>query len=225
MTVGKGWKEDVQRHGWTRVLLGRAAWRLEKHLGIHIYRIGERSFESYATTFECPPDIRVTLLSDEDLIAASQIPDLDLSPGFVAGAIAREDVAVGSFKNGELACYVFATTEAAPHDRDFWVRVKPPYRYTYKAFTLPAYRGQGLSSYVNNLPKRNKAFERRGCTKAIFFVAAWNLSSLKFLSKIEGAPWLGFALTAKVFGRRVALRTARVRKTGFEFIAPPDALH
>ena len=218
------WQADVERYGWKDAVVSRLVSRLGKHLGVHIYRIGERPFEAYPKKWVSPSGTRVALLSEEELRHATQDPDLDMSLDFVKGAISRKDVAVGAFKGDQLACYIFATTELAPHDEDFWVRVKPPYRYTYKGFTLPEYRGEGLSDYVNNLPERNEVFGSRGCTKAIFFVAASNLPSLKFISKLQDAPWIGLAVTAKIFKRRVSFYTPRVRDAGFEFVAAPAAV-
>jgi len=223
MNRWRDWQVDVARYGWQGTVLSRLVWRLGKHLGVHIYRVGERPFEAYSKKGVSPLGTRVALLGEEELSRATQDADLDMSLDFVEGAISRKDVAVGAFKGGQLACYIFATTELAPHDENLWVRVKPPYRYTYKGFTLPEYRGEGLSDYVNGLPERNEVFERRECSKAIFLVAASNLPSLKFLSKVHGAKWIGLAVTAKIFRRCVFFYTPRVRDTGFEFVAAPNA--
>ena len=215
----KALRMDCRRYGIGRTLVGRLAWQLERWCGFQIYRIGCRPLNAIELDpRECPPELHLKLLTPEELLEASSDPSLDLPRPVAEASIARRDVVVGAFKDSILIAYVFASMELAPHDDYFLVRVTKPFRYSFKNFTRPEYRGRGVSHFVNNFPERNKACMERGCTDSIFFIALSNLPSLKANSKLLGTAWIGWTVNGQTFGRRWSIRSRGSRQAGFQFI-------
>lgn len=210
---------DGRRYGVGRTLVGRFAWQLERWAGIQIYRIGRRPLDSIdRERRECPPELHVKLLTPEELLEASSDPSLELPRQVAEASIARRDVVVGGFSDSNLIAYVFASMESAPHDDYFSVRVRKPFRYSFKNFTRPEYRGRGVSQFVTNFPERNKVCMERGCTDSIYFIALSNLPSLKATSKLPETSWIGWTVNGQTFGRRWSIRSPGPRRAGFEFV-------
>jgi len=101
--------------------------------------------------------------------------------------------------------------------RCLWVKVDPPYHYAYKAFTLPAYRGQRIHIAVSHLS--DDYFLERGYTAEVGFSEISNFPSIA-AADFLGRRRVGFAGYVKWCGRAVPFRTAGVKRIGFEFFAP-----
>ena len=137
-----------------------------------------------------------------------------MSRAWVESALARGGIAVGAFDGATLVAYLWFTLSVAPHYLDeLWVKVTRPYRYAFKAFTRPEYRGTRINTAVSFFS--DAYFLKRGYTKAIYCVEMSNISSLR-AAKNKGDESIGFAAYVKWFGRYITFRTPMVMRTGFE---------
>ena len=69
---------------------------------------------------------------------------LDLSEAFVRDALEKGDVCPAILRNGAIVSYSWCAFTPT-HDEDgVFVHFGGTYRYAYKSFTLPEYRGQHL---------------------------------------------------------------------------------
>ena len=216
-------RTDCQRYGVRRTFISRFAWQLERRGGIQVYRIGCRPLSAiHQEPRACPPDLDLKLLNPQEILDASTDAGLELPRDVAQESIARGDIVVGGFKQSQLIAYVFASTDTAPHDDSFFVKVRKPFRYSFKNFTRTEYRGQGISYFLNNFPERNEACRQRGCTDSVFFIALSNLPSLKANSKLMGTAWIGWTLNGQTFGYSWSLRSAGPRRVGFQFVRRAD---
>ena len=153
--------------------------------------------------------------SREELLLAAADSELSLTPDFIEAATARGDVCNGMFRQGKLVAYMWRTTSLAPHTDNVWVETRKPYRYGYKAFTSPAYRGQHLPETLATICAQR--FIEAGFTHHVGFVETHNASS--HTSELRrGSKKIGYAGYVNVFGKIVGFRTPGVAKTGFRFV-------
>ncbi len=208
---------DVERFGWPASIFMRLMRRLQMHLGIHVYRVRIRPLRSDHPSQNLPPEFSLAIVDRDALLRASEDPVLLMTREFVEAALAREDVVFGAFAGDRLVAYNWRTLTAAPHTDGLWVRVKKPYRYGYKGFTHPDYRGQRLNMAISFYS--DAYFLARGYTNDIGLIDVYNMSSLA-TAKYKGNEAIGYAGYLKWFGRCLTYRTSRVKRTGFEFFDP-----
>ena len=209
----KSLKEDARRWGWARSIFMRVMRRLQKHLGIEIYSVRIRPLEANPPDPNLPSGFSLRILDRATLLAASEDPELDMFWAFVESALAHGGVAFGAFDGTTLVAYMWRTLSVAPHLDGVWVKVDRPYRYGYKAFTRPKYRGRHINAAVSFFS--DAYFLERGYTKDIGLIDVSNLSSLE-TAKYKGNTSIGFAGYVKWFGRCFTFRTPAVRRTGVE---------
>ena len=190
-------------------------------LGIRIYAVRSHVLGRSPAPPELPAHLRVGIVDSATLLRAAEDPELGLSHDFVKFALARGDVAFGAMHGDRLVAYTWRTFTEAPHEHGLWVRVRPPYRYGYKAFTHPSYRGLHLNAAISL--SSDAYFLERGYTHHVGFVDIWNRASLA-TGKYKGNSVIGFAGYLRWFGRYVPFRTPGVKRTGFEFFAPAGSL-
>jgi len=186
---------------------------LGKFLGLHIYSIWTRPLTASPPDLNLPPGVSLRILDRATLLAASKDPELQMSRAFVESALARGDVAFGAFDGTSLVAYDWRTLSAAPDWGGLWIKVDRPYRYAYKGFVRPKYRGRRINTAVAFFS--DAYFLERGYTHGIYYVDVSNIPSLQ-ASKYKGDKAVGFAGYVKWFGRYFTFRTPAVRKTGFE---------
>ncbi len=206
-------KGDVRRWGWARSIFIRVVRRLEKHL--QLYTIWTRPLTVNPPNPNLPSGVSFRILDRATLLAATEDPELDLSRAWVESALAHGGVAFGAFDGAILAAYLWRTVGMAPHLDGLWVKVDRPYRYSYKAFTRPKYRGRQINAAVSFFS--DTYFLERGYTTDIQFVDLSNVPSLK-TKKYKGNRSIGFAGYVKWSGRYFTFRTPAVRRTGFAFL-------
>ena len=104
------------------------------------------------------------------------------------------------------------------HDeRGVHVEFGPEFRYLYKAFTLPEYRGRHALRLFKSL--RDDYCVQRGRSSAITFIAIDNDPSMK-AAYGTGNQRIGFAGFIKLGPAFFTFRSARVRAVGFRFFTP-----
>ncbi len=164
-----------------------------------------------------PPDgYTARFVGEEELLEYCGNQELQLSPKAVAGAFARGDVCTGMFHQGTLVAYMWRSTSLAPHTDRVSVETRKPYRYGYKALTLPAYRGRHLPEYL--APVSGPYYIERGYPLSIGFVETHNFASRRS-ERRRGSYAVGFAGYLTLFNRTFTFRTWGVRATGFRFVA------
>ncbi len=208
---------DAERFGWPASIFMRLMWRLQYHLGIHVCLVRTRRLRSDAPDTKLPPEISLALIDRDALLRASEDPVLSMTHEFVETALERGDVVFGAFDGDRVVAYMWRTFTAAPHTDGLWVRVSKPYRYGYKAFTHPDYRGQRLNAAISFFS--DAYFLARGYTYDIGFVDVHNMSSIA-TRKYKGNVAIGYAGYLNWFGRCLPYRTPRVKRSGFEFFDP-----
>ena len=173
-----------------------------------------------------PPGVRLGEATAEELAAAAaELPE-QLSPEFLAEAAAAGDYCFAAFvprdparpQDGELmAAFVWRSWRPTRHTTlpdgsGIWVTFEPPYRYGYKSYTRPEYRGQQLMRIEAGDP----VCIARGARQAIEFIEITNYASLQW-SVRAGNTRVGYAGYLRL-GRKVwTLRTPGAARHTFAF--------
>jgi hypothetical protein len=212
---------DAAHWGWTHALLVRLTARMQKALGVWIYRVNVRDLgASPAKPDRLPPGITVRVLSEADLLEASGDEDLDLSAGFIRDALARGDLCCGAYEGGRLVGYTWRAPAVAPFRDDLWVKVQEPMHYVYKSFTRESHRGRGIHIALTRLADRHLLEKRRPLE--VGFIDISNMPSLRAARSL-GRRKIGWAGCLRVFGRCYTYTTRGVRKAGARFFVPNAA--
>lgn len=205
---------DAARWGWMRSIYVRVMQGLSAYLGIHLCVVRATPIVEDPHYPTAPTHISLRELSNQDLLEATQIPELELCRDFVEAADERGDLAFGAFDGPELVALVWRTLAAAPHIDGLSVRVNRPYNYVYKSFTRPSHRGQHLGPTL--ILYSDLKLLKLGYTHRAGFIDTWNLASLA-TGKHMGSRFLGYAGYVKWFGRYFPFRSPAVKNIGFEF--------
>jgi len=207
-------RRHASRWGWMRTAVALVMRVGRRYLGIHIYRVRSRFSETNVPSPCKLSGVENRLITDRELIKAADDPALDLDLDFVREAKARGDLAFGAFDGSTLAGYVWRSLSAAPHTDRLWVRVSPPYSYSYKSFTRLDYRGQRIVPGV--ILFSDEYMFSRGYTHRVGFIEISNYASVA-LGKHIDSHWIGYVVYLHWFGRYFQFRTRKVAETGFEF--------
>jgi hypothetical protein len=140
--------------------------------------------------------VSVRAIERPELERLAQNPEHEISRRFLEGLASRDDLCVGGFIDGRLACYGFYSA-AAPTDIDEALRFRFPaqWLYVYKGFTHPAHRGKRLRTRVliGGMPAiaqwRGAHPEPAGF---VTLVLSYNQPSLKALRRIGFEPQQSF---------------------------------
>ena len=190
--------------------------RLERYLGVHFYRVRVRPLDLPAPArAKVPERINIRQASADELLAATEDPELGISQAFLERARTRGDRCYAAFDDGQIVAYVWRSTAVAPHEADVGVEVSMPYVYGYKGLTRPTHRGLGLN--VALVAFAGLDYLEAGYTHLAAFVALYNLAS-KANSQENGFAHIGFAGYLRWFGRVLPFRTGLPRRIGFRFI-------
>jgi hypothetical protein len=210
-------RADAERWGWTRSLLVRLMSRLQRHAGLHVYRVGVRPLVRQRPEPNLPRGITLRVAQPEDLLGAAADPELEMPADFVRAALHRGDMAFGAFEGDRLVGYSWRTFSAAPDVDGLWIRVDRPYFCGYRAFTRPSHRGRRIHAAIALFSDGHLL--ERGYAAEVGFVAITNLASLA-VARFLGRQRIGYAGYLKLFGRCIRFRTPAVRKIGAELFAP-----
>lgn len=201
-------RDDARRFGWPKVLYRAVMGKCEGFL--QLYRISSRALAVDATFEPTVADVRIA--TEQELRVAVREMPKQLTTDFVDGAMARGDACLAAFLDGRMVAFSWRSYSLAPHTHGIWVRFNPSYRYGYKSFTLPEYRGRHLL----DLRRGDPYCRSRGAQRTIGFIASHNLESLQRSARISNV-FIGYAGYLRLFGRFWFFRTRRVRQAGFEF--------
>jgi len=201
----------------------------ERPWGSLMRRIRPRLYFAHVTTrplFEAPrllpPEgIEVRYPTREELQAAAGRGDMMLDGPRLDDALARGDLCSAAFDGNRMIGYAWSAFRTAPHIDDIWIEFQPPYRYGYKSFVLPEYRGRRVS---NGMATQSDADSiERGFTHAISFVETHNYKSIRATCRHPGRRFEGIAGYFRLFGKVIPFRSPAVKRLGFRFIPPEEA--
>lgn len=212
-----GIKRSLDRFGLARSIAKTLDQGLARPLGIHIYRVRVRDVSSGNDGVAKIPGIVIRELDADELPTLARDPELRLALDFVHAANKRGDRAFGAFDGPKLVAYAWRSVSTAPHEHDIWVRVRRPYSYSYKAFTIPRYRGRGIAPALILLADMRML--ELGFTHRVGFVSTTNFSSVALSDHIQ-SEWVGLAGYIRKPRRPVIFHSAAVKSTGFEFFVP-----
>ncbi len=150
-------------------------------------------------------------------------PQWDLTAEFAAAALARENLCVCTYKEGEMAAYGWVSYAAAPHNDGLWVRFGPRQRYNYKNWTHPDYRGQRLRGSFGALARADAEHEVTHSIAIIHphFVASIRAEERNGGSRVGWAGYWRFGLSSNK-PRVIRFRNAGARAAGLEFVSEAE---
>lgn len=206
--------EGVQRWGWLRVLHQRLMRTLGPRFRMHWAMVRQLQRPSPADVV-VPQGFALRVPTVEELEKAARNPDLQLSRKFLRSACARNDLCVAAFKGDSLVAYTWRAHQTCPHASGIWVEFPLPYRYGYKALTLPECRGVHLQSALARFS--DELSLARGATLGLSFIECHNYSSLALAKRMGGRPF-GISGWVRIFGRTWTFRSAALRSSGIGFV-------
>jgi len=215
-----------ERWGLTAAALKVLLTALRRYLGIHLYGIYAREMEMPSATVPAMPGFifrMFELSAAEDLIARSTREELGMSAEFIRSALAKGDVCDAVIRDGEVVSYSWSAFTPTRDDGGVFVGFGNRYRYGYKAYTLPAYRGQHLQRV--NKPMRDRyCLETRGRTHTIAFISIDNRPSIRMTTSLgyQRAGLAGYISLGPLF---IPFRTGGARAQGFYFFMPAKPRH
>lgn len=140
-------------------------------------------------------------------------PSSEMSPFFVANAIARGDRCF-AICDGPRPAFTswYSRRPTSIGMGGLVLHFDPSYVYLYKALTQPAYRGQRL--YQAAVSRVFPHFAAKGTRGFLSYVEATNLDSLKSLRRM-GHREFGSIYVVRVFGRHFTFASAGCQPFGF----------
>jgi hypothetical protein len=151
---------------------------------------------------------RHAVLTDDALEQYAQDAVNDLPPAFIAAARAKGDRCFGVFDGDVLASYIWCSVRATEIQPGLVTSFDPQWTYTYKAFTVPAYRGRRLHAHVKAVALSDPLY--RYSRGALSCVEMTNVASMRSLARM-GAVCEGTVLAAYALGRYWTRRSERCR--------------
>jgi GNAT superfamily N-acetyltransferase len=167
-----------------------------------------------------PEGIEVRYPTREELHDAADRGDMMLDKQRVDDSLARGDLCSVAFDGKKLIGYAWNAFRTAPHVDDIWIEFQAPYRYGYKSFVLPEYRGRRISN--GTAPHSDADSIRQGFTHAISFVETHNYKSIRANCRHPGRRFEGIAGYFRLFGKVFPFRSPPVKRLGFRFIPPGE---
>ncbi len=215
---------DASRAGWISALLARLTARLEKALGLWIYRVNIRQLGAPAKPGRHPDrpleGITVRLLTEADLFEGAKDDDMELEPAFIRPALARGDLSWGAFEGDRLVGYTWRSPAMAPFRGDLWIRIGYPLHYVYKSYTRTTHRGKGIHVAITRVADQHML--EMGRPAEVGFIDISNIQSLSAARSL-GRHKVGWAGYLRIFGRCLTFRTPGVAATQTEFFVPGQA--
>jgi len=209
-------RDDLRRWGLLRSLYRRLMRRVAPFLQVSFaltHPLGRNEIRQ--THAGC--SLRVA--TREELLRATANPALQLTPAFVDHALSRGDICTAAFHGEDMVAYTWRAFVPTRHKDDVWLTFEPPYRYGYKALTLPAWRGRHLHEAIS--PLADQLCIERGHTMAIGFIETHNYASLTS-SRRTGDEKIGVIGYLRIAGRVFPFRSPGARRAGFGFTWRPD---
>lgn len=159
------------------------------------------------------PGREYRLLNEQELLAHSSDPTLELNAGFIRERLMVGDTCSGALEGGVLLGYVWRAFSPVSVRDTLWVDAGEAGRYVYKAYTRPEYRGQNIS---NSISVATESIYK-GRTHNIAFIESHNYPSIRSALKMGNAV-VGYAGHWKIGQRYVCFRSPGARRLGFRFL-------
>ena len=211
------WRNDLKRWGPPRFAYIRMMSFLRRWL--ILCRITSRAIDPTDRAPDLVEGPSVRIATRAELVRAARDRDMELATAHVEAALNRGDICASAFDGDRIVAYTWRSFTIAPHIDGLWVTFEPPYRYGYKSFTHPEYRGQHLQYHVGRLVDALCA--ERGYAKSLGFIESHNFSSIAN-SLRQGNRLVGWAWYIKLFGRVYPFRNPGARNHTFRFVRSED---
>jgi len=196
-------------------------YRLRHWLGLRIYGIYARPLALAAGPDPVMPGFSLRLFDNRDadqLVALAGSPDLELPEPLVRGALAKGDVCEAILCGDELVSYCWSAFTPTHDEEGVYVGFGPSFRYGYKSFTLPEFRGLHLLRTFTPIRDRY-CVTNRGRTHTIAFIALENRSSIR-AAQATGYERVGIAGYLRRGSIFWPFGTCGARTRGFRFFLP-----
>lgn len=190
---------------------------LRRYAGIHILRVLVRELGSAAAPAPLEDGIECRLLTEREVLDFAVDPALQLDAAWIRNAFVNGGACLGALQSGRLIGYNWLAYADTQYARGVWLRLQGPFRYSYKTFVRPEYRGRRIAQALHALADSSEL--RRGRLLAVNLVDACNHASLAALRRTGSRPlgWIGFA---KCLGVVLAFHSPGVRRAGLRFYGP-----
>ncbi len=199
-------------HGWAGFMRRLRPWFV-------LCRIHVRSTAVAAPDEQMLSRYPVRQASRDELLRAAEDMPQQLSIAFIDAALARGDFCVAAFDGDRMIAFGWVAFARAPNVPGLAVVVAPPYRYGYKIFTHPDYRGQRIINAVQRV--RDRLSLAQGRTMGVAFVESHNFAYIRAERRI-GSELVGFAGYLHLFGRYWPFRSPGVLRHNFRFTREED---
>jgi hypothetical protein len=195
--------------------------RLERWFGISIFFVHRRplGFTS-AVPADVHRDYEFREVAERELLDFASDESLELPRDGVRAAAQRGDVFFGVLHAGRLIGYRwYSLCGTAPCEKGMTIRYAHPDRaYGYRTFTHPAHRGRRLHLY--SVTESDAFLLSRGYNHTVGYIAAHNLSSLRFNTRLRGVQRVGFIVLWRIFGRYFFLHSPGAIRHHMRMLAP-----
>ena len=202
-----------------RRVYAAAVGRLARWIGLKLFLIYLRPLGAGR---ENPEGLSIEYVFREldvrDLERLADDPQMQLDPGFLREAAQRGDLCFAIlYRDRLVASRWYSFRESAPCEDGLHIHFAAPGRiYGYKMFTHPEHRGKRL--HLLTMQLSDAALMRRGHTQVAGYIETHNFSSLRGYSRMQDAACVGFAVSIKLFGWRVAVNSAGARRNGIRIL-------
>jgi ribosomal protein S18 acetylase RimI-like enzyme len=183
-----------------------------------LVRVFERELGRAARIESACRDLECRVMTEAQALAHCADAELELREDLVRTAYGAGGVCLGAFSGARLVGYNWLAYSSTLIASGVCVGFAPQFRYSYKSFVLPAYRGQRIVQALHALA--DDAELRRGRTRAMNFVESDNYPSIASLER-AGSRTAGYAVYLRLFGSIVSLGSPGARRCGVRFFAPP----
>lgn len=207
--------DELRRWGLIRILYRFCMERLDRWFGVFFVGVFQKTLRSA----DQPPEGVTVRIADQPLLEPyARNNEYTLPPSFLDSAFARGDECVATFVGERLAAFGWVSYCGVPHQGNIWVEYAEGYRYNYRSFTHPDFRGQHLRGSFGVLTERDQA---EGVTHSICFIESHNFASTQAELRNRGTR-IGFAGYVRNFGRPRCFRSPGARRAGFRFRVHPN---
>ncbi|MEO8155373.1 MAG: hypothetical protein ABI605_20080 [Rhizobacter sp.] len=193
-------------------------WRLRQWFGLRLYGIYARDLGGAIADFS-PALVgyshRIFEAPDAEILQAlAGAPTLDMSESFMKSAFGKGDACDAVIFAGKLVSYSWMAFTPTRDSGSVFVEFGPRYRYVYKAFTLPEFRGRHAIRQFK--VDSDQYCVQRGRVATIAFISIDNQPSIRYALGV-GNRRIGHAGYLKFGSVFFSFRTPGVKRAGFRF--------
>lgn len=201
----------VRRHGLWNTLKWAALRIAASALGVRVLR--GLVLDSAPPQLPVPEGLTPGFQAPRALRRFASDPSSEMSPFFVADAIARGDRCF-AICDGPRPAFTswYSRRPTSTGTGGLVLHFDPSYVYLYKALTQPAHRGRRL--YQAAVSRVFEHFAAKGARGFLSYVEATNLDSLKSLRRM-GYRVFGSIYVVRLFGRHFTFATAGCKRFRF----------